>query len=204
MPSKNVLKVDIPDSYYHVYARGIGEQHIFLENADFQFFLQLFERYLSAETILSNTGTPYLKLHQHISLVCYCLMGNHFHLLLHQHQAGGMQRLMRGVMTAYSRYFNDKYQRRGPLFESRYKASRIDQAHVVPLTRYIHLIPLDWERYPDSSVHTYLKGDPPHWLQTAPVLSQFASPAAYRQYINDSAAAKEQFPILEAQLAHSP
>lgn len=81
MPSRNVLKVDIPDSYYHIYARGASRQEIFREAADYYVFLELFRRYLSPEEIKDSAGIPYTKLHNDIELLCYCLMPNHFHLL---------------------------------------------------------------------------------------------------------------------------
>lgn len=109
MPSRNVLKIDVQESYYHIYARGASRQDIFLEPADYYIFLELFRRYLSPEEIRDNSGIPYAKLGDDIELLCYCLMSNHFHLLVYQISEGAMQRLMRGVMTAYSRYFNKRY-----------------------------------------------------------------------------------------------
>ena len=149
MPSRNVLKIDIADSYYHVYARGASRQEIFLESADYYMFLSLFRRYLSAEDVKDSAGMSYAKLYDDIQLLSYCLMPNHFHLLLYQVNEGAMQRLMRGVMTAYSRYFNKKYDRSRGLFETRYKASRISSdTYLMHITRYIHLNPKEWREYP--------------------------------------------------------
>ena len=140
MPSRNVLKIDVAEQYYHVYARGASRQNIFLEPVDYEVYLKLFRRYLSSEEIRDSAGIPYTKLHESIELLCYCLMPNHFHLLVYQIDEGAMQRLMRGVMTAYSRYFNKKYQRSGSLFESRYKASLItSDTYLFHVSRYIHL-----------------------------------------------------------------
>lgn len=100
MPSRNVLKIDVSEHYYHIYARGASRQDIFLEPADYYIFLELFRRYLSPEDIRDSAGIPYAKLGDDIELLCYCLMPNHFHLLAYQVNQGAMSRLMRGVMTA--------------------------------------------------------------------------------------------------------
>lgn len=188
MPSRNILRVDVADSFYHVYAVGAGKQAVFVEPADFEFFFSLCKRYLSRVVYVSSVGTPYEKLYSAVELLAYCLMGNRLHLLLYQHTQGGMQRLMRGVMTSYSRYFNDKYSRSGPLFETRYKASRISEDdHMQHATRYIHTIPKDWRTYPYSSIGHYL--DPAaneDWVQTAPVLASFTSRDDYGAFIADS------------------
>jgi putative transposase len=202
MPRRNVLKIDVPDSYYHVYARGVGKQPIFMDHADFQFFLGLWERYLSKQEILDASGNPYDKLYDSIEALCYCLMGNHFHMLLYQHQAGGMQRLMRGVMTAYSRYFNRKYNRSGPLFESRYKASRISSpSYLEHITRYIHLNPKDWRLYPYSSISYYIDGNRSDWLHPERILALFDSPEQYATFVSDYEAAQRELDTLKHELA---
>lgn len=203
MPSRNVLKTDAPDSYYHVYARGASQQNIYHDDADFRFFLELFRRYLSAEEVRNSAGVPYEKLYQSVELLCYCLMGNHFHMLLYQRQEGGMQRLMRGVMTSYSRYFNTKYSRSGQLFESRYRASLIsDQAYLGRISRYIHLDPKDWQMYPYSSIHNYINGSQADWLRPEWVLQMFSSPNDYRQFVGDYEASQLELDNLKHELAN--
>jgi REP element-mobilizing transposase RayT len=202
MPSKNIIKVDIADSFYHVYARGIGQQPIFTDYEDFTFFLDLLKRYLSPEVIVNSVGTPYEKLSESVELPAYCLMGNHFHLLLYQHKTGGMQRLMRGVMTSYSRYFNSSYGRSGPLFESRYKASRVStESYVRHISRYIHLNPKDWQMYPYSSMQYYLNGNQPDWLQTNKILEMFNSRQQYIDFVADYESAQRELEGLKHELA---
>lgn len=204
MPSRNVLKIDVPNSYYHVYARGASKQNIYLDDVDFRFFLGLFERYLGTTEVSNSAGVPYEKLYNSVELLCYCLMGNHFHLLLYQSQQGGMQRLMRGVMTSYSRYFNTKYGRSGQLFESRYKASCIsNQSYMEHISRYIHLNPKDWQLYPYSSIHYYLGNDSVDWLRTERILQLFGSRDAYRTFVSDYEASKRMLDSIKDQLANS-
>ena len=202
MPSRNVLKIDIPDSYYHVYARGHGKQKIFRDHEDFEYFLSLFARHLSDETAVSVSGREYAHLKEDISLLSYCLMNNHFHLLIYQKSSGAMSRLMRGIMTSYSMYFNKKYGSSGALFESRYKASRISsESFLMHISRYIHLNPKDWMAYPHSSIHSYYLGAP-EWLQSTPIIELFGSLPKYADFLNDHADYKESLELIEDELAN--
>lgn len=202
MPSRNVVKIDVPDSYYHVYARGHGKQKIFRDEEDFELFLSLFARHLSNEPVANASGRKYTHLQDDVSLLCYCLMGNHFHLLLHQRSIGAMSRLMRGIMTSYSMYFNKKYGSSGALFESRYKASRISSdPYLMHISRYIHLNPKDWMAYPYSSIHSYYLGAP-EWLRPMPVVELFGSLPKYADFLNDYADYKESLAIIEDELAN--
>ena len=202
MPSRNILKIDIPDSYYHIYARGASKKPIFCEDSDYRVFLELFRRYLADEEIKDSAGIPYKKLYDDIELLCYCLMGNHFHLLVYQIHEGAMPRLMRGVMTAYSRYFNKKYSQSGALFESRYKASRISSdPYLMHITRYIHLNPSDWREYPYSSLWYYTGGDAPDWLNERRILELFSDRTEYAEFVEEYEGISESLELIKHQLA---
>ncbi len=202
MPSRNVLKIDIADSYYHVYARGASRQEIFLESADYYMFLSLFRRYLSAEDVKDSAGMSYAKLYDDIQLLSYCLMPNHFHLLLYQVNEGAMQRLMRGVMTAYSRYFNKKYDRSGGLFETRYKASRISSdTYLMHITRYIHLNPKEWREYPYSSLRFYLQAHDEDWVDEQPIVALFPSRESYGDFVAEYEGIKDTLEQIKHELA---
>jgi putative transposase len=186
MPSRNVLKVDIPQSYYHVYARGVGRSEIFLDPEDYAAFLNLFKRYLSFEPKHDKIGVPYPHLFQKIELLCFCLMPNHFHLLVYQEESGAMKKLMQSIMTSFSRYFNKKYDRSGPLFETRYKASLIqNQKYLEHITRYIHLNPKGWRGYTYSSLPFYLGRQEAEWLLPEKILGQFKDAKDYLVFVED-------------------
>lgn len=203
MPSRNVLKIDIPDSYYHIYARGASRQDIFLEPSDYSVFLELFRRYLSAEEMKDSAGMPYVKLYDDIELLSYCLMTNHFHLLVYQINEGAMQRLMRGVMTSYNRYFNKKYKRSGSLFESRYKASRVStDEYLMHISRYIHLNPKQWQKYPYSSLQYYLEPHAQDWISEERILDLFMSRSAYAEFVADYESIKESIEFIKHELAN--
>ena len=58
MPSRNVVKVDIPNTFYHVYARGHGKMEIYQDDNDYRVFLNLIKRYLNTEITIDPTGQP--------------------------------------------------------------------------------------------------------------------------------------------------
>lgn len=203
MPSRNVLKVLAPDSFYHVYARGSSRQPIFLDEKDYEYFLGLFERYLSEKQATSKTGVPYPHFHDQIQLLAYCLMGTHFHLLVWQKEAENLPAFMRAVMTSYSRYFNLKYKRSGALFETRYKASLIERdAYLEHISRYIHLNPRYWLHYPYSSLKFYFS-DRPAWLQPDRIEAMFASRTEYIAFLKDYGQEKELLEEVKYSLADS-
>ncbi len=186
MPSRNVLKEQVPESYYHVYARGINKQKLFIEDADYKYFFKLLERYLSKVQVISKTGDIYPNFTNKIEILVYCLMSNHFHLLIYQTDVPYLEKFMRSLMTNYSRYYNLKYKRSGSVFESRYKAVRIDEeAYLQHITRYIHLNPKLWERYKYSSLRHYKDGDEPYWLNTTKILDMFTSRGKYIEFVAD-------------------
>lgn len=78
-----------------------------------------------------------------VDIIAYCLMPNHFHLLLHEKVEGGITKFMRKLSTAYSMYFNSKNDRTGPLFSGRFKAKHADtDEYLKYLFAYIHLNPI--------------------------------------------------------------
>lgn len=203
MPGRNILKIDIPQSYYHVFARGHGKQKLFRDEEDFEIFTSLIARYLSKQPQVDKYGKPYPHLKGEVQLLGYCLMANHFHFLLYQEAEGAMSSLMRGVMTSYSRYFNTKYKLSGSLFESRYRASRISSnAYLMHISRYIHLDPKDWIAYPHSSIHAYFMGAP-EWLEPERLTRLFESLPVYADFLNDRADYKESLEIVMTELANA-
>lgn len=186
MPSRNVIKIDVPESYYHVYARGASRKEIFLDDSDYQYFLSMFARYLSVEQQRDRTGRSYVHLTESLELLAYCLMPNHFHLMFYQIDEGAISAIMRGVMTSYSRYFNHKYDRSGPLFETRYKSSLISSdAYLMHISRYIHLNPRDWRVWQWSSYGAYANRRYPEWLKADRVEMLFSSKAEYLKFVED-------------------
>jgi REP element-mobilizing transposase RayT len=203
MPRRNVIRHDGQDVFYHVYARGGNKRRIFLDEEDYLRFLQLLERYLSPEEIHDKYGVPYPNFYNKVDLLAFCLMPNHFHLLVYQRQVHMLTSLMQSVMTSYSRYFNQKYHRTGPLFESRFRASAIlDETYLEHISRYIHLNPQQWRNYEYSSMPYYLQQDTVSWVRPERILSMFRTPADYLQFVEDYQENKKMMDILKKELAN--
>lgn len=175
MPTKNAIKPYAPDSYYHVYNRGVNKQPIFGNDSDKAYFLSLLKRYLSPETVVRKGHVDYSSFWGKIDLLAYCLMDNHFHLLFYQHNdQEAIASLMRRFMTSYSMYFNKKYDRVGPLFQGRYLASRIDNdPYLHHISRYIHRNPKFWSEYEFSSLRYYTGEKHADWVKPEPILALF-------------------------------
>jgi len=189
MPAKNVDKNFVENGVYHAYNRGVEKRKIFLDDQDYRVFLHLLKYYLSpinlkADHPIVTTGNlnllrprPLKNLENEVELIAYCLMPNHFHLLLKQSSIDGMTKLLRRIATTYVLYFNRRYKRVGYLFQGRYKAVLIDNDPVLlHISRYIHLNPLTMTRsnlvsYPYSSYPYFLGLKNAAWLKPNSVLS---------------------------------
>ena len=120
-----------PGEYYHIYNRGVEKRKIFLDKKDYIRFQKLL--YLSQnqkavvykETKNKKLGEIPIN-NKSVYIGSYCLMPNHFHILIKEKEGGGISNFMRKLLTAYSMYFNKKYNRKGPLFESRFYSQHID------------------------------------------------------------------------------
>src|SRR3990172_2826432 len=113
MPGRNIYKNYVPDSFYHIYNRGVNRQVIFRDNADYSVFLSLFKRYLGKYSSKDSTGALYPSFINDLELLAFCLMPSHFHLLIYQHTKDAMQFFLKSLATSYSMYFNKKYKRLG-------------------------------------------------------------------------------------------
>ena len=198
------MKIDIEKSYYHVYIRGHSGQAIFRDDDDYIYFLSLFGRYLSVESQTDSYGKQYRHLRGEIEIISYCLLANEFHLLIHQTEQGAMSKLMKSVLTAYSRYFNKKYLTSGSLFESRYKASRIaTNKSLLHISRYIHLASGDWQAHPYSSIHAYFGIGQSDWLQQDRLVDLFPSLPHYADFLDNSSDYEKSLLHIAEELANS-
>ncbi len=204
MPSKNIVKQYAADSYYHVYNRGVNRRKIFIDERDFIVFLSLLKRYLGEETKHDRSGRPYPNYNKQIDLLAYCLMPNHFHLLVFQNDSSeAMTSLMRGLCTSYTMYFNRKYNRVGHLFQDRFKASLIsDDTYLQHISRYIHLNPKEYRSYRWSSLRAYLGEVEFDWLKPGCIIADFKQDE-YLRFLADYEGHKAMLDVLKYELADS-
>lgn len=200
MPSLNVVKEYREDSYYHLYNRGVNKENIFNDDQDYKVFLSYLKEYVSQVVESSSPSKIKNNFANDISINAYCLMPNHFHLLVHQKNSNAINYFMRSINTRYVRYFNTKYQRIGPLYQGTYKAVLVSSdEQLLYLTKYIHRNPLklypsrrDLEvviNYPYSSFKNYTGKMYQTWIMPDDILAHFSegSPAEkYQLFVVDS------------------
>lgn len=202
MPSKNRVKEYAEASVYHIYNRGNNKQRIFLESEDYAVFLNILKRYLTSASSYDASKRIYKKYVKDISLLAYCLMPNHFHLLVYQEDARAISRLMLSVCTSYTGYFNRKYDRLGRLYQDAFKASRIaEEKYWLHISRYIHLNPSNWQEWEWSSIKYYLGQRNADWVKPRMVLESFAGQGEYMTFLQDYDASKAVFDELKHVIA---
>lgn len=140
-----------PDEYYHCYSRGTEKRKVFLDKADYHRFIHLLficnsESKIHLSDYKGRSFTEIFEIDRGETLVdvgAYCLMTNHFHLLLKEKKDGNISLFMQKLMTAYTMYFNKRYERSGALFESRFRAKHCDtDEYLKYIFSYIHLNPI--------------------------------------------------------------
>lgn len=145
---------------YHVFNRGVEKRKIFLKNQDYSRFilaLEFFNRvdsYLDIWNLIAPKGGPgplLARLENErikdfkslVELLAFCLMPNHFHLIIREIHKGGISLFM-NKMGGYSTYFNRQYNREGPLFQGRYKTVKIESdIQLVNIFSYVHTNPVE-------------------------------------------------------------
>ncbi len=135
---------------YHVFNRGNNRRTLFEERLDFECFLGLLK-----------SGQERGK----VFIFHYCLMTNHYHLLIRSEETGSLPRFMHWVQLGYARYYKNKHKSTGHVFEERYRSPRIpEESYYLQCGRYIERNPLkakivkNAEDYPYSSAGYYIAG----------------------------------------------
>lgn len=155
-----------PGEYYHIYNRGVDKRNIFLDSLDYERFIlglvnannkEVFHianlkkrfRSKSKSDILEECLT--LRSDTLVDIGIWCLMPNHFHMLVREKEEGGLVKFLHKLETGYTMYFNKKNERSGALLEGTFKAVHVvSDAYLKYLYSYIHLNPIkliqpDWK-----------------------------------------------------------
>lgn len=181
-----------PNTTYHVTSRGVGTLKPFIRNIDKREFLSRFEMYLSPTIWRDAKRRPYDKLFDEVAVLAYCILDNHFHLILHQFAADGMERLMRRVLTGYGRKYNSQNKWRGPIFQGRYAADPLrDAEHMKDMLGYAILNEpseqLDYE-FCSNAIHLGERGS--SWVRNDLTLNVFGGVDGYVEYMNRTGPAR--------------
>ncbi len=193
---------------YHVFNRGIEKRATFLDKREYERALLTLDFYRYKGNPLGLAKTLQLNKEEResllnklkkegkkiVSLLSYCFMPNHFHFLLKQNEDGGITKFLSNFTNSYTRYFNTKHKRIGPLFQGTFKAVRMeDDDQIIHVSRYIHLNPVTsyvvkekgLDDYSWSSFPEYLGREEANICEKELVLSSFVSPTKYRKFVYD-------------------
>lgn len=196
MPGRIVPLVN--GEFYHIFNRGSEKREIFLQPRDYSRFQQTFYYYqfIGPKPKFSNfakfklSSFKPLPGEKFVDIICYCLMPNHFHFLVRQLKDGGVSKFVSQLSNSYTKFFNTKYDRVGPLFQGAFKAVRVKtDEQLIYLSSYIHLNPIkaklarSIEKYPWSSYHEYSLSNT--ICLTDEILNLFSSRADYKKFIID-------------------
>ncbi|MFC1667753.1 transposase [Chlamydiota bacterium] len=156
------LRIEFYGACYHIISRGNQNQLIFDDNKDYLKLMSLLKRLVEEKNII---------------LYAYCLMPNHFHLLM-ETPCGNLSKAMQWLNTSYSVYYNHRHEKKGHLFQGRFKSILVEkESYFLELNRYIHLNPLRAhivlkpEEYNWSSYKDYIGKRSTRWLTMDYMLS---------------------------------
>lgn len=193
---------------YHVFNRGVERRPTFTDKNEYTRAMTSINFYRFRQSL---TGlASYLKLNLEkrdalskslfdeknklVEIISYCLMPNHFHLLLKQMTNNGISMFLSNFTNSYTRYFNIKHTRIGPLYQGVFKAVRMESTEqLIYVNRYVHLNPVaslivpenNLDTYPWSSLVEYLEEGQEKICNTKIILDQFPSIESYRKYVHD-------------------
>ncbi len=190
----------IKNNFYHIYNRGVEKRKIFIDEGDHLRFIQTLQYYQFSGPkprfsthhrfkIKDFSNNPKI-----VEIICYCLMPNHFHLLLKQVKEKGIQEFSSKVLNSYTKYFNTKNRRIGPLLQGQFKAVPVENdEQLLHLSRYIHLNPFVSElskyreNFPFSSFAEFISSSNNSICVKEYILDFYKNPQDYRSFVKNHA-----------------
>ncbi|HEY5600777.1 MAG TPA: transposase [Patescibacteria group bacterium] len=206
MPSNRKI-VLANGEYYHLFNRGVERRPVFTNKREFLRAVDLvnfyrfdkpplrYSKYLSLEEDQRQNFLTNLN-GKAVEIIVFCLMSNHFHFLVRQVQENGISKFMANFMNSYTKFFNTKYQRVGPLFQGAFKAVHIESdEQLLHLSRYIHLNPVmgfivkpdQLKDYQWSSYNSYIGNSNVNIVDKEIVMNFFRKPIKYQEFVLDQA-----------------
>lgn len=219
MPGRDIPLIS--GEIYHVFNRGVASQPIFLQKRDYQRFLDTVFYYqnknipIRYSKFLTFSRSERDKIFDDlvkgkdfiVDIICFCLIPNHFHLLVKQIDDGGISKFVGNLSNSYTRYFNTKNKRPGPLLQGKFKAVRIEtDEQLLHVSRYIHLNPYTsfivknieaLTHYPYSSLGEYLKLHDNKIVNKDLILTHFKTFKLFKEFIFNQAEYQKQLGIIK-------
>ncbi len=164
-------------NYYHIYNRGIDNRPIFFNDDNYHYFIRL----------MKENHKRY-----NISILVYCLIPNHFHILVQQKSEIDVSRFVQSLNNAFVQGINKQLKRKGTLYEGRTQTKLIqDEDYLMHVCRYIHLNPIkhnlvknisDWEF---SNFQTCINGENDELTEMNFIVELFGSRDSYKEFVED-------------------
>lgn len=192
---------------YHVFTKSIAGFKIFNDNSELSRMKETIRYYQRAKpkvkfSMFINTFkvgqrssyivTPLSDEEKNVEIIAYCIMPTHLHLVLKQLKENGISTLMSNALNSYTRYFNTKHNRKGPLWEGRFKSALVKtDERLLHLTRYVHLNPVTAylvdrpEEWVVSSYNEYLSNGNTGICKYDKILN--IEPGFYKSFVEDRA-----------------
>lgn len=216
-PRKQVLA---SGETYHILNRGVASSPIFTSEREYRRFIELVDYYRFENSNISYSNLKKLQKEAYINylnnlkdennkrieIYAYCLMPNHFHFLVKQVKERGIKNTFSNIQNGYARYFNIKNKRVGPLFQSRFRAVRIESDDIfLHVSRYIHLNPstsflvdprnlssYEWSSYPE-----YLGDKGLVFTNTDKILKMIGGEEKYQSFVLNQADYQRKLDIIK-------
>lgn len=202
----------ITEEIYHIFNKGVASQPVFTNKSDYQRgedslyyykhinppvkYSRLFSLHKDDRNNLLNQLEKEKK--NLVDLIAYCFMPNHFHLLLKQLVDNGISKYLGNFANSYTKYFNTKYERSGPIFQGKFKAVPIESnEQLLHVSRYIHLNPYSasvvssikqLKTYPYSSLAKLSTSK----VESSLIVNQFKNIDEYCKFVFDQADYQKQ------------
>jgi len=197
------------NSFHHIYNRGNNKMNLFLDESDYYSFLGLLEENIlgKKEYFCSKVfdpppksshfaGKKYIRKLLPIGsfeIICFCLMPNHFHLLVKQKGELKVSKLLSKICTSYSKRFNKKYSHIGHVFQDQFKSVLVeDNNQLLHLSAYIHSNPKvgglvkNIENWKFSSYSNFLNINKYRLCNKSIIVDQFRNIRSYKNFVEES------------------
>ncbi len=207
------------DHYYHIYSRSIAKYTIFNNEHEYNRMLELIDlcrfkdfnyRFSKLKSLLPQNQAEIIDSIKSLSnatvgIIAFCIMPTHIHLILKQITENGITEFMRKVLDSYSKFFNTRHNRSGPLWVGHFKNVLIStNEQLLHATRYLHLNPTsaglvekpeDWKF---SSYSEYIH-PPIERIETICTKSDLfdITPARYKKFVDDQQAYQRSLAIIK-------
>jgi len=219
MPSKP--RIFDPNKFYHIYNRGVDKRIIYPDDSYFSKFIEILSYYkhegrtISYAQLIDKSSNPNVLetlldpqgLEPRVKVISYCLMPNHFHLVLKPILFNGIGKFLSDVTNSYTRYFNLKNDRSGRLFESTYKYKEVDNdISVLNLTVYVHLNPVTSNKIKQIlKPQDYIYSSYKYWVEKQnKQLSRLLDHAEIRYWTNTFGGARHYRRLTETKMGNKP